>query len=120
MTTPKVKSRKLTKAALTRALRSLGSSSREVAVKLSTLGMKGARTCANRCPVANYLIACFGESASVGVFLERTNVRTVWTTADDYTSVTTPPAVAKFIDSFDKGHYRQLREEPKVADDQTP
>lgn len=120
--TTKIKVRKLTKASLRRALNSLGSTSREVAAKLARLGVRGRLYyLADACPVANYMKNCFGPTAQVCASQSRCSVRTVFSpNGDDYAFVTPPPPVAKFIDSFDKGHYRQLREEPKVADDQTP
>ena len=84
-------------------LQELGSTSDEVADKLTEMGIKGTH-CKDRCPIANYLgvIGVLNPSVCItiasGLF------------ADGSRAMITPPGVQDFVKDFDNERFPELEE----------
>jgi len=94
---------------LSGVLAGLGSTLDDVAATLRAAGVTGARRFGRRCPVAVYIGIKAKEripSASqvvVWISSEEATVRIHTPSGEEATSVTTPVAVADFVDAFDDG-----------------
>lgn len=106
---------------LSGVLAGLGNTPDEVAATLRAAGVTGARRFGRRCPIAVYMGIKAKErvpsAAQVIVWIssEETTVRIHTPSGEEAASVTTPVAVAAFVDAFDDGRlYTDL------ADDTSP
>lgn len=82
-------------------LRSLGSTSTEVAESLRAMGVKAERETCYRCPIAVVLVAELGlELDDVAVDDKTASIQDA-----ERTAAFLPVAVRKFIEEFDRGNY---------------
>ena len=89
------------------ALIALGDDDQKVAAHLRGLGIKGRRTEACACPIANYLASIFGEMSTPEV--DESSLRLLgWPHAG---RLVMPSAIEDFVESFDLGWFPELVEE---------
>jgi hypothetical protein len=89
------------------ALSSLGETALQVARNLHKQGIKGAKSSAGGCPIANYLRREFGRDALVN----RDRVYVMRITVDEKgKSFIVPSPVSNFIADFDNGLHPELKE----------
>lgn len=84
----------------------LGDTEDEIAAALRARGIKGRRKEACTCPIANFLVAVFGEECHPEVDDDITFLG--WNPKE---RLAVPAAVLDFIEAFDLGSYPQLIEE---------
>ncbi|SRR5216684_1830953 len=103
----------LTKAKLRRVVLDLGSTPDDIASFLEGQGIKGIRHYEEVCPVANYLHAVFGTTASVDLWTIAVSNSKFAATAGKFrfigaAIIKTPKVVQRFIQLFDNGAYKKL------------
>ncbi len=94
----------LSEAGVRAALADLGSTERQVAATLRELGLKGERSRAGTCPIANYLYDAFPAAQLVAVSGEAVYAALPGSKLE----LTTPQPCRDFVTGFDVGAYPDL------------